>query len=136
MAEKWLAEDKLCTFDEKVRVELGPQIIELDCTAENLRDEVTHPQYRIGKIDAYGRTIMFDALTKAEQAAAPKRSAGTVEQGETMFCVDWRAKHVPHVWKVYQMQETDDIERFIQVDEYEDRDAALARAKELRAEMN
>ncbi len=46
--EKWL-NDCLCSLgNDTVRVELGPQIIELDCTEANLDDEVTAPHYRIG----------------------------------------------------------------------------------------
>lgn len=109
---KWLIEDKLCSFDEQVRVEIGPQIIKLPCTEANLSNEVTHANYQNGKPDAYGNII--DTKTMDE-----------------MNCVDWRSKHAPHVWKVYQMQD----DRFIKVDEYENKDEALAFAEALYEEM-
>ncbi len=148
MTEKWLQKDKLCTFDEKVRVELGPQIIELDCTAENLRDEITAPHYKIGKIDAYGKIIGYDTFISEDldddgeptgnMSNSMKLQAarkGSINMGEKMFCVDWRSKHKPYIWKVYKLQKTDDMERFIKVDEYVDLNEALAKAKELRAGM-
>ena len=137
---KWLNPDVLCSFgDDQVRIELGPQLIELDCTDENLRDEVTHPQYKIGGRDAYGRVIR---LSEAEKPMDPT-GYGVVEKGEKMHCVDWRSKHVPHLWKIYQLQDTDDVDpktgdpvqRFIKVDEVEGRDEALKRARTIRGEM-
>jgi len=57
MSANWI-NDNLASFaDDTVRVELGPQIIELDCTDANLQDDVTHPQYKIGGIDALGKVI-------------------------------------------------------------------------------
>jgi len=114
MSKKWLNK-KLCSFgDDKVRIELGPQIIELDCTDKNLSNDVTSPHYQIGKKDAFGKIIGSD---------------------KKMNCVDWRAKHVPELWKVYKMQETgeldngtgkialnkdgDPVQRFIKVNEFE-----------------
>lgn len=132
MTENWL-NDNLCSFDEKVRIERGPQIIELDCTDENLADEVTHPQYKIGGRDALGRAI------RADECDTPTDTRmGVVGKGEKMACVDWRAKHVPHLWKIYQMQETDELDddgkpisRFIKVAEKEGKDDAIAFAKQL-----
>ncbi len=104
---KWLNPDMLCSFgDDQVRIELGPQIIELDCTDKNLRDEVTSPHYRIGGIDAYGRVIRPDEA----EVLAQKNPVGKVGKGEKMYCVDWRSKHVPHIWKVYQWQPTEQTE--------------------------
>ncbi len=125
---KWLNPDVLCSFgDDQVRIELGPQIIELDCTDENLRDEVTAPHYKIGGIDAYGRVIRPDEA----EVLVQKNPVGVVNKGEKMHCVDWRSKHVPHVWKVYQY----DGERFIQVGERADKAEAIAWAEELLREM-
>lgn len=132
-----LAKDKLYSFDEKVRVEIGPQIIELDCTEENLDNTVTHTNYQIGKIDALGKLIT---------------SAKVEEPGTKMNCVDWRGKLVPHMWKVYQLQEIktvkdttidgvktevegDPINRFIKVNEFEDKSEALTYAQDLFNEM-
>ena len=126
---KWLNPEVLCSFgDDQVRIELGPQIIELDCTDENLHDEVTAPHYKIGGIDAYGRVIRPDEA----EVLVQKNPVGVVNKGEKMHCVDWRAKHVPHVWKVYQLQETDDgPNRFIQVGECADKAMAITSAEEL-----
>ena len=125
MAEVWLNEN-LCSFDEKVRVEKGPQIIELECNDANLDDTVTAPHYRIGARDAYGRVI------RPGEAIDPADSKlGVVEKGEKMAVVDWRAKHVPHVWKIYRL----DGERFQQIDAKTDRDEALAAARKIAKEM-
>lgn len=124
---KWLVKDKLCSFaKDTVRIELGPQIIELNCNKKNLSNAVTAPHYQVGKIDAYGNRIIL---------------------GKKMCCVDWRAIHVPHLWKVYQMKETGEldkatgkiavdkdgkpIQRFIKVNEYKYKDKAIAYAKGL-----
>ncbi len=148
---KWLNPGMLCSFgDDQVRIELAPQIIELDCTDENLRDEVTAPHYKIGGIDAYGRVIRPNEADVLVQ----KNPVGSVNKGEKMFCVDWRAKHVPHAWKVYQWQETDQtqtisveseddegnpvfadkivpVSRFIKVGELVEQAGAIALAEEL-----
>lgn len=146
MNENWL-NDNLCSFDEKVRVELGPQIIELDCTLANLDDNVTAPYYRAGTVDALGKEI----------------NPSPAEDGNTMHVVDRRAKHAPKVWKIYQWQpapqDEKDIERYtelvasdddpsedaiaflqsimrwIKVDENEDKDSAIAIAKQLAEGM-
>ena len=140
MKQNWLNEN-LCSFDEKVRIELGPQIIELECNDANLSNSVTHPQYHDGGIDAYGRVIrpaksentgprslddMYDELEK------PIAKRGLVNEGELMACVDWRAKHLPYVWKIYQWQDTG----FVQVDQHEDKEAAIAAAETLARGMN
>ena len=149
---KWLNPNVLCSFGEdQVRIELGPQIIELDCTDENLSDEVTAPHYKIGGIDAHGRVIRPDEA----EVLVQKNPVGAIGKGQKMHCVDWRAKHVPHVWKVYQWQETDQTEivsvevegggngklvfedkvvpvsRFIKVGEFAERTEAIAFAEEL-----
>lgn len=80
MKENWLNEN-LCSFDEKTRIELSPQLVKLECNDKNLSNEVTSPHYRLGKIDALGKIIA---------------------KGGTMTCVDWRCKHLPKVWKIYQ----------------------------------
>lgn len=147
MAEQWLIPDKLCSFDEKVRVELGPQIIELDCTDTNLSNDVTAPHYRLGARDALGRIIRPDDIqdpAQKEQVAKivaddkRKGAFGVVNAGEKMAVVDWRSKHVPPVWKVYENQETGEIDGdgnpvmcFIKLAEFEDKDQALASAKSI-----
>ena len=112
---KELMKDTLYSFDEKVRVEIGPQIIELDCTDENLSNKVTHANYQEGKIDAFGKTIA---------------------KGKKMNCVDWKGKHVPHLWKVYQVKECEidkktkkPVFRFIKINEFKDKKEALAFAE-------
>ncbi len=125
---KWLNPDVLCSFgDDQVRIELAPQIIELDCTDENLSDKVTSPHYKIGGIDAYGRVIRPGEA----EVLVQRNPVGVVNKGEKMHCVDWRSKHVPHVWKVYQY----DGERFIQVGERADKAEAIAWAEELLGGM-
>lgn len=125
MKKKWLVKDKLCSFGkDTVRIELGPQIIELDCTKKNLSNSVTAPHYQLGRIDAFGNKIKL---------------------GKKMSCVDWRARIAPLLWKVYQLQDqplntavniiakaTGDkdakiemIKRFIKVNEFKDKDEAL-----------
>lgn len=122
MKEKWLNEN-LCSFDEKTRIELGPQLIELECNDANLRDEVTSPHYRIGERDALGKIIMREAVD----------SYGSVQKGETMTCVDWRCKHLPKVWKIYKWD--DEVGKFVKVGEDESRDDALDFARTLAGEM-
>ena len=108
---KWLIKDKLCSFkNDTIRAELGPQIIELDCNKENLDDSVTAPHYQVGKIDAYGVAI------------------GT---NQKMNCVEWKAKHVPFLWKIYELQDIDGVDRFTQVKEFEDMKEAITFAEGL-----
>ena len=91
MKAKWLIKDKLCSLGgDKVRIELGPQIIKLNCTLKNLDNAVTAAHYQEGRIDAFGKKITI---------------------GKKMSCVDWRAKHRPHLWKVYVMKETGEIDK-------------------------
>jgi len=134
-----LIKDKLYSFDEKVRVEIGPQIVELDCTETNLDNKVTHPNYQIGKIDAMGKLITAEKV---------------IEAGTKMNCVDWRAKLVPHMWKVYQMQldkeqtvrnaitagikdpkKMKPSMRFIKINEFKLKDDAIAFAETTLQEM-
>ena len=132
--ENWLNEN-LCSFDEKVRIERGPQIVELVCNDVNLSNAVTSPYYQDGARDATGKVIRPSKLPEevAKKIDAP---FGVVEEGEKMAVVDRRAKHAPFLWKVYQLQETGEsdkdgnpISRFIKVDEVEGKEDALARAK-------
>lgn len=112
---KELIKNKLYSFDEKVRAELGPQIIELDCTDKNLSNDVTHPNYQKGKIDAFGKII---------------------GEHKKMSCVDWRSKHAPLLWKVYELKECEDsVNRFIKINEFEDKKEALAFAESVFKEM-
>lgn len=135
-----LVKDKLYSFDEKVRVEIGPQIVEMDCTNDNLDNSITHANYRIGKIDAFGQLITAEKVATADTK---------------MNCVDWRAKHAPHMWKVYQMQKMSSeekleiikaaikanikpnpmVERFIKVNEFKNKKEALTFAEELFNKM-
>jgi hypothetical protein len=128
MQPNWLIKDKLCCFaDDTVRIEIGPQYVELEVSTENLSDEVTHPSYQLDKPDAFGKKIGLSKM---------------------MTVVDRKGKLVPHLWKVYEMQEVfsldvignkivdDDgetvmINRFIKIDEKEDFDDALAIAESL-----
>ncbi|MGD2065564.1 MAG: hypothetical protein PVI43_00155 [Candidatus Bathyarchaeota archaeon] len=168
--ENWLNEN-LCSFDEKVRVELGPQIIEMECNDDNLSDAVTESYYQTGGRDAYGRVIRKSvveqeldkhlsdkSLNPAQVAVArklkqdlAKDTFGAVENGEMMAVVDRQAKLAPMLWKIYQNQDTgrvyekdqrdginkvgEPIMRFVKVDEREDRDEALAIAKNLAEGM-
>jgi hypothetical protein len=122
MSGQWLVPEQLYSIDEKVRVEIGPQIIELDCTDANLSNDVTHPMYQRGKRDSYGEVI---------------------GEGAKMHCVDWREKLAPALWKVYEFQETEELDhegnpisRFVKVDEKEDKDEAVALAEALAGGLN
>lgn len=115
MAEDWLS-DTLLSIDEKVRVELGPQVLKMPCTDANLSDSVTHPKYRVGARDAHGLVIGTDIKVGSDD----------------MHVVDWRCKSAPQVWKIYAMTDG----RFVQVDQRPDRDDAVARAREILKEMN
>lgn len=117
MQETWINEN-LCSFDEIVRVELGPQVIELECNDENLSDRVTFTHYRVGGRDANGKIIMPERCTGVD----PNDPYGTVSEGEIMACVDWREKHLPKTWKVYQWDES--LGRFIKI--FEDTTKAVA----------
>lgn len=118
---KELIKDKLYSFDEKVRVELGPQIVNLVCTEKNIDNSVTHANYQEGKIDAFGNKITM---------------------GNKMDCVDWKGKLKPHLWKVYQLTKTTDVDkkgkhifRFLKVDEVKSKDNAITIAESLLEEM-
>lgn len=144
MNENWLNEN-LCSFDEKVRIEKGPQIIDLPCDDEHLCDEKTHPNYHIGARDAFGRIIRPRESTNPRVAMIVEKDKrlnvfGVVNKGEIMAVVDWRSKFVPHVWKIYQSQDFEEITgngdvvtvtRFVQVDETEDKGEAVSKAKSL-----
>lgn len=152
MAENWL-NDKLCSLgDDQVRVEQGPQIVELDCTDENLSNEITAAHYQLGQIDALGRFIRPMDVIDNEQDDDKKQALkayfyseidkgrGTIGAGEKMACVDWRGKIAGHVWKVYQMKGTGkfdvngkEIKRFTKIDEFEKKDDAMTFAASLVA---
>ena len=100
MTAKWM-NPNFGTFDEKVRIELTPQFVELKCTHENLQNTVTAPHYQIGRIDALGRVIMPEHAHDPE-AAMKGRTKGSIAEGGTMTCVDWREKHKPKTWKIYK----------------------------------
>lgn len=127
MKENWLNEN-LCSFDEKTRIELSPQLVELKCNDANLQDTVTAPHYQVGRIDALGRVIMPERLPHP-----PIRHSGSIAEGGTMTCVDWRQKHKPKIWKIYQWK--DDLGKFIKVGEDENKDEALNFARTLAGEM-
>lgn len=122
MNENWLNEN-LCSFEEKTRIELGPQFIELECNHANLSDEVTFPHYKVGGRDALGKIIMGEAID----------SYGSVSEGEMMVCVDWRCKHLPKIWKIYKWDTKS--EKFIKVGEDENKKDALDFARTLAGEM-
>ncbi len=145
MKANWLNKN-LCSFDEKTRIELGPQLIELECCEANLKDTVTSPHYRIGQRDALGKIIMPERTGNSEHHA--KDHYGCVAEGEMMTCVDWREKRVPKVWKIYKFEAMLDddgepmlddnkkaIGKFIKVGEDENKDDALDFAKTLAGEM-
>lgn len=127
---------KLYAFGDKFRAELGPQLIELECSDENLSDDVTAAHYQKGARDALGRRIRPDELiadpsidtTVLEGMVALDKHNGVkqLKAGENMVCVDWRCKHKPMVWKVYELQtfkeangkgQLIDVEKFIKIDE-------------------
>lgn len=164
MEDNWIAES-LLEIDGTVRVERGPQVVTLACTDENLSDSVTDARYKPGGRDAQGRIILADeelANRKAAIEAAPegelrreaikaynvlhreiRRGHDTgyppIARDAEMQVVDRRARHRPYVWKVYQFQETGELDavtgaprcRWIKVDEIEGRDAAIAAARKL-----
>jgi hypothetical protein len=144
MNENWINE-RLCSFDEKTRVELGPQVIQLKCTDENLQDTVTSPHYRVGQRDAFGKIIMPEKCVNPEEAMADPY--GYVSEGGEMSCVDWREKHVPMLWKIYKFEaELDDdgeplinngevVGKFVKVGEDENKDEAVNFARTLAGEM-
>lgn len=109
MKENWLNEN-LCSFDEKTRIELGPQLVKLMANADNLRNTVTSPHYTFGRFDALGKIII---------------------DGEMMTVVDWRQKHKLKIWKIYQFKDG----KFIKVGEDSDKDDALDFARTLAGEM-
>mgnify|MGYP003635276733 CR=1 FL=1 len=120
---KWL-NPKVCDFDGKVWVELGPQIIDMECNEANLKNEVTHANYRLGAIDAYGRLICEN------RSKLHTPDAKVVCYGEEMAVVDWEARHVPRVWKVYERQ--DGV--FIKVFEDKDKNVSINKAKKILKE--
>ena len=131
MAETWLYENPpegaLLSFDEVVRVELGPQVIEMQCSTKNLSRLVTHPKYRVGKPDAVGTIIGGPDLP--------------VDAGKTMRVVDWRAYHVPKLWKVYRWQDvrvspTQFQKSWVKIDQFENFDDAVELARHMRKEMS
>lgn len=121
--ENWLVENRLCSLDEKVRIEIGPQIIDLECTDENLKDGVTAAHYHVGSRDAIGRVIM------PERVKGVDPRLGGVKEGETMKVVDWKAKFVPHIWKIYKWQEK--ASQFVKVGEEAELATALKKAHKL-----
>lgn len=118
--------ENLYSFDELVRVELGPQPIELDATEENLENSVTAAHYQPGGRDALGRIIRPDLI-----GLDVDDPSTAIFEGEKMTVVDWDARFVPRLWKIYQMQGR----RFVKIDEVADKDEALARAATIREEM-
>ena len=152
MNEDWLSQT-LCEIEGVVRIERGPQVMEMTCDDDSLRDEVTAPRYKPGKRDADGRLIMPDeaaaeARARGDKAAAAKIMAAKrvdesigrapIQRGEPMRIIDDRAKHVPFMWKVYALtheQEVDKdgrivpVERFRKIAEIEGKADALDQAR-------
>lgn len=56
VTETWLS-DTLCALGDEVRIERGPQVVEMDCVLSNLDDAVTPVRYKPGRRDAAGRLI-------------------------------------------------------------------------------
>ena len=151
MAENWLKEGVLCSFDELVRIEKGPQVVELECNDANLSNDVSHANYQIGKRDALGKIIRPDDVDAASKPALDRVVArdarlgiyGVVNHGETMAVVDRKAIHAPYLWKIYQWQDSGELDdvtgesvfRFIKVNEVAGKDQALAQAQALFEEM-
>jgi hypothetical protein len=143
--------EKAYSFDGKVWVEQGPQIVELDCTDENLSNDVTHANYGIGKRDAHGCFIRPDEMPQSYEKDVVALTVlreknlgvyGAVEKGQKMHCVDWHAKHAPHLWKIYQSQTFEELnshgdivksERLVKVKEVEGKDEALAIGESIAA---
>ncbi len=101
----WLNEN-LATFDEQVRIEKGPQIIELNCNKETLSNDVTSAHYKVGARDAEGKIILGCSIDDPEidpalHARALNDPYGYISPGETMKVIDWKEKFIPSVWKVY-----------------------------------
>ena len=135
MGEEWLNPD-LCELSATVRVERGPQYVELLCSDENLVNGVTAPHYRIGTRDAMGKFIRPDEIPDPARRQAVFRSIaqekalgiyGVVRAGEKMTVVDWRERFAPKLWKVYQ----DQGNGFVKLSEHPNQDRALAEARKL-----
>lgn len=111
MKQTWINEH-LCSIGDAdlVRIELGPQVIHMPCNESNISNAVTSAHYQVGALDALGKIIVM---------------------GETMACVDWRAKLQPKVWKVYQQTDGG----FVKVDQTEDKQQALALALALAEQL-
>ncbi|GGH36437.1 hypothetical protein SAMN05444007_108264 [Cribrihabitans marinus] len=127
--EKWLT-DNLCALGDRVRIERGPQVVELDCTDENLDDRVTPRRYAKGRRDALGRLIQPDEAVAELQGKLQRLGAGEPAEGVVkaigeitaakalddalerphvaasgkMAVIDDKARHKPWLWKVYQLQ--------------------------------
>lgn len=141
MAEEWLknkqgVEMNIFQVDGLVRMERGPQVMQMTCTDDNLDDSMTHPHYKVGGRDAMGRLIQPDrhlaslkekvaalknvkaspARIEAAEAALEdfdvamrvdaEEKVDGVAEGATMEIVDYRAKHRPFLWKIYTYQLT------------------------------
>lgn len=140
-AGTWLIEDKLYSlFDDTVRVEIGPQVVELECNEHNLHNDVTKPHYKPGGRDARGHLIMPEAAGISSEVVNFETSEGRppVRYGETMHCVDYKGHFVAPLWKVYQLQDTVDrnghiVPRFIKVSEFVEFDDAVDAAQALGA---
>lgn len=131
--------------NDKVRIELGPQIIKMECTDANLCDTVTSPHYKLGQKDAHGVVIgkLVDGTGGDSVPAVYEQDPKQTH----MHCVDWRCKHAPKLWKVYQSQDTgkvvegdklrgrgvnkgDKIFQFVKVAEFEDLAEAVSAAQD------
>lgn len=144
---------ELCVFGEdEVRIERGPQRVEVPCTDKNLQRMRT--KYRIGGRDGSGRLIRPEELKVALEA---QRDAETdqgerdkltvrianlradmareevigrafVEKDQPMQIVDWKQEHMPWVWYVY---EKDRVGRFQLVTHVRDKNSAIEKAREI-----
>lgn len=121
---KWINPNLCSMYDDQVRVELGPQIIELPATEQTIKGGQIMPYYKEGALDALGKVIKI----------CPEGGS------ETIHVVDHRQKFVKKLWKVYDRQKTNELSanhdyifRYIKVAEYESKDQAIKHAKSLRS---
>lgn len=155
----WLEEGKSASFGgDKVRAELSPQMLAMECNDANLSDMVTMPHYRIGTRDAKGRLIRPDdvpAPFKERYARQVEEDIGRglppLKVGDTMHVLDWRAKHKPKAWRLYVKalrpivrRDKDGLKQFIDEEYFKpvepldgivDQAEAFAAAEKLAAEV-
>lgn len=105
--ETWLT-DTLCQVGPSVRIEYGPQRVQMECTAETIADSVTPARYKVGAPDALGKTIAL---------------------GERMTIIDSDARHKPFLWTVYELRTVEGEARYFPVGGNAVKETALAEAR-------